>query len=757
MIPAAAPILLEAALRALVTAAVLWTGLRLMRVRNVPAQKTAWGLVLAVALAMPLLMRIPLPAWAQLRLPVLPWPYAALSSQPAPAITPMIQAAAPLPVRNFAPSAPKPDAAHYDASTEFAPRRAFPSSLSAAEARPSPAVPVSEPASEFDPPLRLAVEKARAVAAVSPAPTRLSMLHSALSGIELLWSLYLVIAAALLFRLLLGLASSMRLWLRAQPVEVPGHSPAIPIRASARIASPGNIGSGIVLPADFREWDEEKLRVVLAHESCHVRQRDFYLQLLAGLYAALLWFSPLGWWLKRKLSELGEAISDRAALEAAASPSAYAQMLLEFAVLPRSPIPNPGVAMAHAHHLSTRIERLLNDAAFRQSFAGRRRALAALLLVPIALLVSTALVRVQAAESHRASVLFRAVPQSSSDLAGQSQGQSQDQSHPDQSQVPNSDSGQEAMPQAAPAPSPAAPPSSDAAPAPPAPGEDSRPIVISVPPLPQVAPLPPMPVVTPMDLSSMGDEVMKLNFSGLDDRVIKLSKLGGAMNGLMFLDAGDMDCDAAALVGDPGSTPRFFGAWDSGDVDYAGEIDKARKQAHGHFLWFHRDGKSYILDDAAIVSQLESMQSRVDDLRKQMRDLREQERGLGEQEREQARKQREAAQNLPKPDLSDAVAQLNAAVAALKSSQGDTISREQLAEIQRRLGEIQSKLVAAEVKVNWNAYSSDWSKWSQAMSDYGSKMGALGSQIGQAAKENHEKIRSIIDESLKNGKAQLVN
>jgi uncharacterized protein YukE len=103
------------------------------------------------------------------------------------------------------------------------------------------------------------------------------------------------------------------------------------------------------------------------------------------------------------------------------------------------------------------------------------------------------------------------------------------------------------------------------------------------------------------------------------------------------------------------------------------------------------------------------------------------------------------------------VAQLNAAVAALKSSQGDTISREQLAEIQRRLGEIQSKLVAAEVKVNWNAYSSDWSKWSQAMSDYGSKMGALGSQIGQAAKENHEKLRSIIDESLKNGKAQLVN
>src|ERR1700684_260924 len=74
MMPADLPILLEAAVRALVAALVLWTGLRLLRVRNVPAQKTAWGLVLAVALAMPLLMRMPLPAWAQVRLPDLALP-----------------------------------------------------------------------------------------------------------------------------------------------------------------------------------------------------------------------------------------------------------------------------------------------------------------------------------------------------------------------------------------------------------------------------------------------------------------------------------------------------------------------------------------------------------------------------------------------------------------------------------------------------------------------------------------------------------
>ena len=54
--------------------------------------------------------------------------------------------------------------------------------------------------------------------------------------------------------------------------------------------------------------------------------------------------------------------------------------------------------MARSGRLSQRIERLLNDNSFRQAFAGtRRRALLAVLLVPVALFAATALVRVQAA------------------------------------------------------------------------------------------------------------------------------------------------------------------------------------------------------------------------------------------------------------------------------------------------------------------------------------------------------------------------
>ncbi len=134
---------------------------------------------------------------------------------------------------------------------------------------------------------------------------------------------------------------------------------------------------------------------MLAHERSHIRQGDFYLQVLAGLYAALVWFSPLGWWLKRELADLAEAISDRAGIEEARSRTSYAQILLEFAAAPRPTA--LGVAMARSGSLSRRIERLLNDNTFSQAFAGSRRALFAVVLVPVALFAATAMVRVQAA------------------------------------------------------------------------------------------------------------------------------------------------------------------------------------------------------------------------------------------------------------------------------------------------------------------------------------------------------------------------
>jgi beta-lactamase regulating signal transducer with metallopeptidase domain len=725
MIPAAVPILLEAALRALAAACVIWAVLRLLRVENVLAQKAAWGLVLAAALAMPLLMRIPLlPAWAAIRIPA--WHRAAVAPAPLAARAVAAPAAAHEDVETQSDvedlsrfSAPAISDSEYDA----APRRA-----------PAATIPVAAPATRVNAPAT---------------GTTLRRLAGNGWGDGWLygWLAYVCVAAALLLRLLIGLASSLRLWMQAEPVEtarylklpdlkLPG---AIAVRASRRIASPVNIGSGIVLPADYASWDAEKLRVVLAHEHSHVRQRDFYLQLAAGLYAAVTWFSPLGWWLKRKLSELGEAISDRAGLEAAASPSAYAQLLLEFAALPRPAF--TGVAMAHSSNLSERIERLLNDSSFRRAFTGGRKAL--LVLVPAVLFAAAALVHVQAAQlaAQPAVVLQATAPAPSaaqaaeqqsadqSSSASASQSASSGQSHPDQAQVSDdaAPASPPAAPQAAPAPHPVPAPSDDAAPAaapvPPVPPAAVMDMAVPVPPMPAIhvdVPAPPMP----------GKDGFHYHYAYHYN-----------------------DGDPYVIVGDAGSKSHYSGDWDG---ERQADIDKARAAAHGHFLLFRHDDKTYFIDDPALVAQIEAMQKPMEDLGAQMRDLGKQMRDDGQQQREEARKQRQVAENIPTPDLSKQMAELDAAVAALKDKQGGTITREQLGEIQRKLGEVQRQLINVQVKVNVDWNRDLMSKFGAEQGKFGEQMGKLGAQMGELARQNDEKVKSIIDESMKNGKAKPV-
>ncbi len=75
--------------------------------------------------------------------------------------------------------------------------------------------------------------------------------------------------------------------------------------------------------------------------------------------------------------------------------------------------------MARSGSLTRRIERLLNDHAFHQSFAGGRRALVAVAMVPMALFAATALVRVQAA-AHSTPVAWIAPPASANTLEAES-------------------------------------------------------------------------------------------------------------------------------------------------------------------------------------------------------------------------------------------------------------------------------------------------------------------------------------------------
>lgn len=119
----------------------------------------------------------------------------------------------------------------------------------------------------------------------------------------------------------------------------------------------------ILLPTDWREWDEAKLDAIVAHEVSHVARRDALTQRLSLIHRAIFWFSPLAWWIDRQITELAEEASDEAALAGGADRAQYAETLLGFfAELEAAPgrIHWEGISMANGCRAERRVERILS-------------------------------------------------------------------------------------------------------------------------------------------------------------------------------------------------------------------------------------------------------------------------------------------------------------------------------------------------------------------------------------------------------------
>jgi beta-lactamase regulating signal transducer with metallopeptidase domain len=141
---------------------------------------------------------------------------------------------------------------------------------------------------------------------------------------------YLIVAGAMLVRLLVGVVLSWNLVRAARPIR-DAWAEGGRVRASAAISAPVTVGGSIVLPLDCVGWAASTQRAVLAHERAHVAGGDFYLLLLAQLNRVLFWFNPLSWWLHCRLASLAELTSDDAAIDALGDGPGYAAILLEMA------------------------------------------------------------------------------------------------------------------------------------------------------------------------------------------------------------------------------------------------------------------------------------------------------------------------------------------------------------------------------------------------------------------------------------------
>ncbi len=735
-------LMIESAVRALLFALVVGAALRLFRVNNVPVRKAAWSLVLIASLAMPFLMRSPaIAAWAAR------WGWAV-----------------PVPVLHENDKAP---AAGHAAAAAI---RSMPVVLAAAASEEPQDLRHADDATSPTPVSgSTALDATAVVAAPSATGQGPSKLHWPPAD-RLMVMTYLGVAGVLLVRLLWGLAIAWRLWATADLVS-PLTAPEPNVRSSERIASPVTIGSGIVLPANYTEWDRTKLRMVLAHERSHVRQMDFYLQLLAGLYTALFWFSPLGWWLRRTLASLGEAIGDRAGKDAAASGSRYAEILLEFAALPRQTL--PGVAMARPGNLSHRVERVLNEQLFRRAFAeGRRRAIVSLLLIPAALFAATVLIRVPGAAAQTAPQAPAApAPVVVPVLAPVAAPSPPSEAPAAGAEAPVRPAAPEGEGQTVPANAPEVP-TAPQIPGAPTPAVAPRAPATGIAPAPVVAPLPPVPPDA-INVDDSADAVAS------DDDQRRTGYTYGVSN----------DGESWAIVDGPRNDVTFTGSWDS---ERKAEIDAARRTAKGPFLWFTHEGKAYIVTDPAVIARVRAMYKPMEPLSRQQEALGKQQEAMGRQMEGLARQQ-ETAARVKMPDLSKEIAEMDAAMAKATQDREKLNTRE-IAEAEAKMKAAQDQMMTpeklSELQANLSAAQAAWNSGSMAemqaklgemqarlgelqgeagarQGDFGAKMGALGAQQGRLgaeqgrlgaeqeriARQADRQVRGMIEQCLRNGTA----
>ena len=195
--------------------------------------------------------------------------------------------------------------------------------------------------------------------------------------------LYASVSGLLLLRLALGLHLAWRLARAARPLREDWTAD-WDVRVSPEIGGPVSVGSTILVPPDYTDWDSTKRQAVLAHEGAHIANRDFYILLLASLNRALFWFSPFAWWQLNRLAELAEIISDDRAIEALADRVSYAEVLLELVDGPqRKPA---GLEMARACTVPTRLEIILAAVTLPPRLGWRKRLSIIAAIVPFAII-----------------------------------------------------------------------------------------------------------------------------------------------------------------------------------------------------------------------------------------------------------------------------------------------------------------------------------------------------------------------------------
>ncbi len=649
--------LLDAAVRSLAFALAAGLVLVALRIRAVPARLAAWKAVLYAALAMPVLVvflpsvRIPLPGPLAGRAPAL--------------------------ITNF--------------RTELTPASA---------------------ALDF----RGAHQTRNTVVAINPSLTE-SDGKAHLDWTALAAGVYLFVAALLLAHFGLGAVLSERLLRRAEPIRDPQALATLAREATAtNLPSPPRLASSesvvvpvtvgflhpaILLPAGWRGWDEPRLRAVLAHELSHVARRDPLTQALATVHRSVYWFSPLGWWLERRLGELAEQASDEAALRAVPEPTLYAEVLLGFM---RSIENGPGrirwqgAAMARGSRSRRRIERILSAGSLATGQLQKAT------VAGLALLAAPTLYLAAAIQPG---------------ISGQA---------PTAPSPP-------AAPEAAAPSEPPSPPAT--APAP------KRPVAPVKPIHPLARPVAPS-AVQAVPVAPSRPSVYTVVSNG-PEGPSRLAILSGESSTATFSDDSGDENDEENFVIVSGDSSTMSGS--SQDLAHAKAL---REKIKGDFIWFRRDGKSYVVRDEATVSEAKEFFAPQEELGAKQAQLGKKQSELGAKQAALGKKQAEVSVEVP--DVSADLKKVEKELSALSNP----VTQEDLAQLQSKLAEVQAKLAALQGKAGEQqaGLGRQQAELGARQAELGRQQAELGREQARAAREAIRNMKKLLDAALSSGRAE---
>ena len=188
----------------------------------------------------------------------------------------------------------------------------------------------------------------------------------------------------------------------------------------------------------------------------------------------------------------------------------------------------------------------------------------------------------------------------------------------------------------------------------------------------------------------------------------------------------------------------------SGSTEDIHHVQRLKKQIRGDFIWFQRDEKSYIVRDQATIERARAFWAPQEELGKKQEALGKQQEELGKKQEALGKKMEEIRVNVP-----DMTAALDALKAKLQKL-GPSATMEQVGDLQSEIGNLQSKIgeIQSQAGEQQGKLGEEQGKLGEEQGKLGEQQGELGRRQGELAREASIKMKALLDEAIKNGKAQ---